>query len=127
MEQNIQEIVEKIEKLTVIELAQLVKTLEEKFGVSASQFVAAPFQPQTSVSTSETQTSGTVSVILQSAGDQKVQVIKVLREINPSLSLKDAKDIVDTAPRPIKEGIGKEEAEEIKKKLEAVGAKVEIK
>lgn len=127
MEQNIQDIVEKIEKLTVIELAQLVKTLEEKFQISASQIFTAPVQTQTPQAQTPAQSGGTVSVILQSAGDQKVQVIKVLRELNPSLSLKDAKDIVDNTPKPIKEGINIQDAEEIKKKLEALGAKVEIK
>jgi len=125
MEQSINEIIERIEKLTVIELADLVKRLEEKFGVSSLQFAPAQATPQTQ--TVEQEKTGTVNLILASAGDQKLQVIKVLREINPSWSLKDAKDIVDSAPKVIKEGISQTEAEELKKKLETVGAKVEIK
>ncbi len=125
MEQSINEIIERIEKLTVIELADLVKRLEEKFGVSSLQFAPAQVTPQTQAV--EQEKAGTVNLILASAGDQKLQVIKVLREINPSWSLKDAKDIVDSAPKVIKEGISQTEAEELKKKLEAVGAKVEIK
>jgi large subunit ribosomal protein L7/L12 len=127
MDKSIQDIVEKIEKLTVIELAELVKTLEEKFGVNLAYIPQTPAQAQTSQETQQAPSAGTVNVILQAAGDQKVQVIKVLREINPSWSLKDAKDIVDSAPKVIKEGISMQEAEELKKKLEAVGAKVEIK
>jgi len=127
MDKSIQDIVEKIEKLTVIELAELVKTLEEKFGVNLAYIPQAPAQAQTSQETQQTSSAGTVNVILQAAGDQKVQVIKVLREINPSWSLKDAKDIVDSTPKVIKEGVSMQEAEELKKKLEAVGAKVEIK
>mgnify|MGYP000505654379 CR=1 FL=1 len=126
MEKSIQDIVEKIERLTVIELAELVKILEEKFGINLAQIPqTAPVQNQNVAQ--EQKTSGTVNLILQSAGDQKVQVIKVLREINPGWSLKDAKDIVDSAPKVVKEGISFQEAEELKKKLEAVGAKVEIK
>lgn len=127
MDKSIQDIVEKIEKLTVIELAELVKTLEEKFGVNLAYIPQAPAQAQTFQETQQASSAGTVNVILQAAGDQKVQVIKVLREINPSWSLKDAKDIVDSAPKVIKEGVSMQEAEELKKKLEAVGAKVEIK
>jgi large subunit ribosomal protein L7/L12 len=127
MDKSIQDIVEKIEKLTVIELAELVKTLEEKFGVNLAYIPQAPAQAQTPQEAQQASSAGTVNVILQAAGDQKVQVIKVLREINPSWSLKDAKDIVDSAPKVIKEGVSMQEAEELKKKLEAVGAKVEIK
>src|SRR3989304_1337633 len=97
-----------IENISVLELSDLVKELEKKFGVTAA---AEP---------------ATVSVILANAGDKKIQVIKVVRELT-NLGLKEAKDLVDGAPKPIKEGIKKEEAEAMKKKLEDVGAKIEIK
>jgi large subunit ribosomal protein L7/L12 len=121
------DIIEKIEKLSVLELAELVKALEEKFGVSAQAMVAAPAAgagaPQ-GAAPAEEKTS--FSVVLTSAGDQKIQVIKVVRELI-GLGLKEAKDLVDAAPKPVKENVPKAEAEEIKKKLEEAGATVELK
>ncbi|MEN3185363.1 MAG: 50S ribosomal protein L7/L12 [Atribacterota bacterium] len=122
-----EEIIEAIEKMTVLELAELVKALEEKFGVSAAMpvaAVAAPAAAQAVVEEVEEKTE--FDVILKSAGAQKLQVIKEVRAIT-GLGLKEAKDLVDNPPKPVKEGISKKEAEEIKAKLEAAGAEVEIK
>jgi large subunit ribosomal protein L7/L12 len=122
-----EEIIEAIEKMTVLELAELVKALEEKFGVSAAMpvaAVAAPAAPQAAAEEVEEKTE--FDVILKSAGAQKLQVIKEVRAIT-GLGLKEAKDLVDNPPKPVKEGISKKEAEEIKAKLEAAGAEVEIK
>ncbi|MBU2567831.1 MAG: 50S ribosomal protein L7/L12 [Elusimicrobia bacterium] len=121
-------IVDAISKLTVIELAELVKTLEEKFGVSA----AVPIIAAGAVSSAGAGASAAAeektefSVILANVGQNKIPVIKVVREIT-GLGLKEAKDLVDTAPKPVKEGINKEQAEEIKNKLVELGATVEIK
>ncbi len=119
-----QSLIETIEKMTVLELNDLVKSLEEKFGVSAAAPVA--FAAPAAGADAAPAAAAKVSVILASAGDKKIQVLKVVREVL-GLGLKEAKDLVDGAPKPLKEGIKKEEAEEIKKKLEAEGAKVEIK
>lgn len=114
--------------MTVLELAELVKALEDKFGVSAAMpmtvgaMSAGPAADETEKK--EEKTSFTVE--LTNAGSQKIQVIKVLREIT-ALGLKESKDLVDAAPKPVKEGASKEEAEDIKKKLEAAGALVTIK
>ena len=125
--EKLQGILTSIETLTVLELAELVKALEEKFGVSAAAAVpmaavavgggaaAAPVEEKTSF-----------TVILTSAGDKKINVIKEIRTVT-SLGLKEAKDLVEGAPKTIKEDVNKEEAEKIKKVLEAQGAKVEIK
>ena len=113
------DIIEKVEKLTVVELAELIKALEEKFGVSAAMPMAAP----TAVGVEEEKTS--FDVILKAAGDQKIAVIKVVKEVT-GLGLKEAKDIVDAAPKPVKQGLKKAEADEVKAKLEAVGATVEL-
>jgi len=118
------EIITAIEGMTVLELSELVKTLEDKFGVTAAMPVAAAAAPGAGGAAEAA--SDEVDVILASAGDKKIQVLKALREIT-GLGLKEAKDLVDTAPKPVKEKIKKEEAETIKKKLEAEGAKVEIK
>jgi large subunit ribosomal protein L7/L12 len=119
---KLQEIISKIENLTVVELAELVKLMEEKFGVSAAL-------PQTATAgvaaTGEAAEKTSWNVMLKAAGDQKINVIKVIREVT-GLGLKEAKDLVDAAPRIVKEGLKKEEAEEIKKKLESVGATAEI-
>jgi len=114
------EIISKIEQLTAVELADLVKALEEKFGVSAAMPVAAGAAAAAGGEKSE------ADVVLQAVGDQKINVIKAVKEIT-GLGLKEAKDLVDNAPKPIKEGVKMEEAEEIKKKLEEVGATVELK
>ncbi|MDQ7829877.1 MAG: 50S ribosomal protein L7/L12 [Armatimonadota bacterium] len=124
------EIVAAIENLTVLELAELVKALEERFGVSAAAPVAvaagpAPAgAPAAAAPPAEEQTE--FDVILASVGEKKIQVIKVVRELT-GLGLKEAKDLVDNAPRPVKEKVSRQEAEQIKAKLEAEGAKVEIK
>lgn len=120
-------LVEQIEKLSVLDLAELVKVLEEKFGVSAAapvMAVAAAGASAAGAAPAEEQT--TFNVELTDAGANKIGVIKVVREIT-QMGLKDAKDLVDGAPKVIKEGISKAEAEEIKKKLEAAGAKVTLK
>ncbi|HAI51876.1 MAG: 50S ribosomal protein L7/L12 [Limnochordia bacterium] len=120
-----EQILEAIENMTVLELSELVKALEEKFGVSAAAPVAvAAAAPAAAAEAAEEKTE--FDVILQSVGDKKINVIKVVREIT-SLGLKEAKDLVDNAPKPVKEGISKEQAEEIKAKLEEAGATVEIK
>ncbi len=125
-EKKFQEIIEKIEKMSVVELAEFVKELEEKFGVSAMpSFQAAPIVGGGQGQAVEEEKSS-VSVILQSAGDNKIQVIKAVKEIT-GLGLKEAKDLVDKAPQAIKENIDSKEAEEIKKKLEEAGATVEVK
>lgn len=121
------QIMEAIEGMTVLELSELVKGLEDKFGVKAQAAVVAAGPAAAGgagAAAAEEQT--TFNVILQSAGDKKIQVIKVVRELT-KLGLKEAKDLVDGAPKPVREGIGKEEAADIKKKLEEAGAVVEIK
>ena len=119
--------IEAIEKMTVLELSELVKAIEEKFGVSAAMPMmmgAAPAGGDEEGEKKEEKTSFTVE--LTSAGGEKIQVIKALREVT-SLGLKEAKDLADAAPKAVKEGASKEEAEEIKKKLETAGATVTIK
>jgi large subunit ribosomal protein L7/L12 len=123
---KLDKIVEDLSSLTVLEAADLAKLLEEKWGVSAAAPVAAAAGPAAAAApAAEAQTE--FSVILKDAGDKKINVIKVVREVVPSLGLKEAKDLVEAAPKPVKEGVSKEEAETIKKKLEETGAKVEIK
>ena len=109
--------------MTVLELNELVKAIEEEFGVTAAAPVAVAGGAAAGAAEEE---KTEFDVILTSAGDQKIKVIKVVREIT-GLGLKDAKDLVDNAPKPLKEGVSKEEAEEIKAKLEEVGAGVELK
>lgn len=113
------DIISKIETLTTVELAELVKELQEKFGVSA----AAPVAAGGGAAAAEEKTS--FNVFLKSGGDQKINVIKVIREAT-GLGLKEAKDLVDGAPKMVKEGLKKEEAEELKKKLADAGGTVEI-
>lgn len=127
--QDAQKVLDMVEKLSVMDLANLVKAMEEKFGVSAAAPVmmaaagpAAAGAPQGGVE----EESGKVNVVLADAGAQKINVIKVVREIT-GLGLKEAKDLVDGAPKPVKEGVDKEEAKKMKEKLEAAGAKVEFK
>lgn len=123
---NLQKLVDELSNLTVIEAAELSKLLEEKWGVSAAAPVAVAAGPAAAAApAAEAQTE--FSVILKDAGDKKINVIKVVREVMPSLGLKEAKDLVEAAPKAVKEGVSKEEAETIKKKLEETGAKVEIK
>ncbi len=122
---TIAEIVEKIEKLTVIELADLSKALQDKFGVSAAAPVAMAAMPAGGgEAAAEEKTE--FDVMLLTAGDKKIQVIKVVREIT-SLGLKEAKELVDSAPSKVKEGVSKEEAEAIRTKLQDAGAQIEIK
>jgi len=113
-----------IEKMTVLELSEMVKELEEKFGVSAAAPVALAAAGPAQAAPEEEKTE--FDVMLTGFGDQKIQVIKVARAVT-GLGLKEAKDLVEAAPKAVKEGVSKDEAEEIKAKLEAVGASVEIK
>jgi large subunit ribosomal protein L7/L12 len=120
-----EQVVDYLSNLPVIQIAELVKTLEEKWGVSAAPVaVAAAGGGAAPAAAAEEKTE--FNVILADAGANKINVIKAVREIT-ALGLKEAKDLVEGAPKPIKEGIGKDEAEDIKKKLEAAGAKVEVK
>lgn len=121
------EILDAIAGMTVLELSELIKEMEEKFGVSAAAAavaVAAPAAAGGAAAAAEEQTEFTV--VLADAGANKVSVIKAVRELT-GLGLKEAKDLVDGAPKPIKEGVDKATAEEVKKKLEEAGAKVEVK
>ena len=121
---NLEKIVEELSALTVLEAADLAKLLEEKWGVSAAAAVAVAAGPAAAAAPVEEQTEFTV--ILAAAGDKKIEVIKEVRAIT-SLGLKEAKDLVEGAPKPVKEGVTKEEAEKIKAALEKAGAKVELK
>ncbi len=124
---NREEILDAIGNMTVLDLAEFVKEFEDKFGVTAAApvAVAAPAAGGGgAAAAAEEQTE--FDVILQGVGDKKIQVIKVVREVT-SLGLKDAKDLVDGAPKPVKEGVSKDEAEQIKSKLEEQGATVELK
>ncbi len=123
---NVETILESIEKLTLIEAAELVKAMEEKFGVSAAAPVAVAAAPAAGADAAAADAPSEVSVILASAGANKIPVLKIVREIT-GLGLKEAKDLVDGAPKAIKENIKKEEAAELKAKLEEAGATVEIK
>jgi len=121
---KIQTIIDTVKELSVIELSELVKAFEEEFGVSAAAPVAVAAAPGAGAAAAEEQTE--FDVILASAGANKIAVIKVVREVT-GLGLKEAKEVVDGAPKPVKEKIEKAEAEEIKKKLEEAGASVEVK
>ncbi len=121
---KIEEMIKTIEGLTVLELSDLVKALEEKFGVSAAAPVAVAAAGAAAGPAEEVKDE--VDVILSGVGDKKIQVLKVVREIT-GLGLKEAKDLVDTVPKPVKTKIKKTEADEIKKKIEAEGGTVEIK
>lgn len=123
--EKVAKLLEEIDTLTVLELAEAVKALEEKYGVSAAAPVAvAAAAPSAAAPAAEEKTE--FDVVLTETGASKINVIKVVREIT-QLGLKDAKDLVDNAPKPVKEKASKAEAEEIKKKLEEAGAKVELK
>ncbi len=121
-----EEIKEAIKNMTVLELAELVKELEEEFGVSAAAMVAAAPAAGGAAGGAAAEEKTEFDVILQSPGDKKINVIKVVREIT-GLGLKEAKELVDSAPKAIKEGVSKDEAEQIKAKLEEAGATVEVK
>lgn len=122
MAANLEKLVDDLSALTVLEAADLAKLLEEKWGVSA----AAPVAAAAGGGAAAAEEKDSFDVILTGAGDNKINVIKVVREVT-GLGLKEAKDLVDGAPKPVKEGLAKAEAEELKTKLEAAGAKVEMK
>ena len=124
MSDKVLKLIEDVKALTVMELSELVKALEEEFGVSAAApvAVAAAAAPAAAAAAEE---KTEFDVVLAEVGPNKINVIKVVREIT-GLGLKEAKDLVDGAPKPVKEGAGKDDAEEIKKKLEEAGAKVEL-
>lgn len=128
LSEKLEGVMKTIEELTVIELATLVKALEEKFGVSAAAAVAvaAPVGGAAGGAAEAAEEKTSFNVVLTAAGDKKINVIKEIRSIT-QLGLKEAKDLVESAPKAVKEGATKDEAEEIKKKLEAAGASVEIK
>ena len=117
------DLIEKIEKLSVLELNELVKTLEQKFGVSAQAPAPAP---STSLGASAVEEKDSFTIELKEAGGQKIAMIKVIKEML-GLGLKEAKDLVEAAPAVLKEGVKKEEAEKIKKQIEDAGGKVELK
>lgn len=121
-----EEIIEAISGLTVLELADLVKALEEKFGVSAAAPVAVAVAPGASAAASAAEEQTEFDAILEKVGEKKIQVIKVVRELT-GLGLKEAKELVDGAPKPVKEKVGRQEAEAVKTKLEAEGATVTVK
>lgn len=123
-----QKILDLVEKLSIVELADLVKVMEEKFGVSAAAPMMMAAMPGAGAAAGAAggEEKSTVNVVLASAGAQKINVIKVIREIT-GLGLAEAKGLVDAAPKPVKENVKPEEGEELKKKLEAVGATVELK
>mgnify|MGYP001283505200 FL=1 len=120
---DLNKIIDELSKLTVVEAAELSKQLEEKWGVTAAAAVAAPAAGTAAAPAEE---KSEFTVVLASAGDKKINVIKEVRAIT-ALGLKEAKDLVEGAPKEIKSGVSKKDAEEMKKKLEAAGAKVELK
>jgi large subunit ribosomal protein L7/L12 len=127
MAEKLQDMIKSIEEMTVLELADLVKALEEKFGVKANMpMMAAPAAGAAAAGAPAAEEKSTFTVVLANAGANKIAVIKEVRTMT-SLGLKEAKDLVDAAPKPVKEGVPKEEAEDMKKKLEAAGATVELK
>ncbi len=121
-----EEIMQAIESMTVLELSELVKAMEEKFGVSAAAPVAVAAAAPAAGGAAAADEQTEFDVILKSAGDKKINVIKVVREIT-GLGLKEAKALVDEAPKPVKEKVAKAEADEIKAKLEEAGAQIEVK
>jgi len=122
--EKVLKLIEDVKNMTVLELSELVKALEEEFGVSAAAPVAVAAAPAAAAPAAEEKTEFTV--VLANFGANKINVIKVIREIT-GLGLKEAKDLVDNCPKPVKENIAKDEAEAIQKKLEEAGAKVELK
>jgi large subunit ribosomal protein L7/L12 len=123
---DLQSIADNLSTLTVMEAAQLVKMLEEKWGVSAAAPVAVAAVGGGAAPAAAAEEKTEFEVVLKEVGDNKINVIKVVREVT-SLGLKEAKDLVDGAPKTVKEGVTKDDAEAMKKKFEAVGAKVEVK
>lgn len=126
MSEKIQEIVEKIKALSLLEASELKKALENEFGVTAAAPVVMAGGPVAGADAAPVEEKTEFDVILQAAGEKKINVIKVVRA-HTGLGLKEAKDLVDSAPKPVKEGISKDEAEKIKKELEENGATVSIK
>ncbi len=124
--ENGKKVLEIVEKMTVLELADLVKVMEDKFGVSAAAPVAAVAQAGNAGAAEAEEEKDMFNVILKDAGSNKINVIKAVREINPDLGLKEAKDLVESAPQTLKEDVKKEDAEEMKKKFEEAGATVEL-
>jgi large subunit ribosomal protein L7/L12 len=120
------ELIEEIKKMSVLELSELVKALEEEFGVSATAVAAAPAAAAADGAAAEEEESSTVDVVLTGAGEKKIQVIKVVRAAT-GLGLKEAKALVDEAPKPVKEGIDREEGEKLKGEIEEAGGSVELK
>ena len=127
-EKKIDTLIKSIEEMTVLELSELVKALEEKFGVQAAMpaMAAMPGAGGAQAQGAAAEEKDSFNVVLASVGGNKIAVIKEVRAIT-SLGLKEAKDLVESAPKPVKEGVGKDEAEQLKKKLEAAGATVELK
>lgn len=121
------EILKSVEEMTVLELSDLVKALEEKFGVSAAPVAVAASVPQSGDSGEPKEEQTVFNVVLAAAGDNKIGVIKAVRELVPTLGLQEAKTLVESAPKEVLTGVNKAAAEEAKKKLEAAGAKVELK
>lgn len=126
MSDKVVKLIEDVKSLTVLELSELVKALEEEFGVSAAAPVAVAAAPAAGGAAPAAEEKTEFDVVLAAAGDQKIKVIKVVRELT-GLGLKEAKAVVDEAPKPLKEGVTKEEADEIKAKIEEVGGSVEVK
>jgi len=124
MSDKVAKLIEDVKALTVLELSELVKALEEEFGVSAAAPVAVAAAPVAAAAAAEEKTE--FDVILKAIGPQKIQVIKAVREIT-GLGLKEAKDLVDGAPKPVKEGVSKDDAAAMEEKLKAAGAEVEVK
>ena len=122
---DLQKIVDELSTLTVLEAADLAKMLEEKWGVSAAAAVAVAAGPAAGAATAPAEEQTEFTVVLASAGDKKIEVIKEVRAIT-GLGLKEAKELVDSAPKPVKEGINQEESDQIKAQLEEAGATVEI-
>jgi large subunit ribosomal protein L7/L12 len=120
------ELIEQIKKMSVLDLADLVHALEDEFGVSAAAPVAVAAGPAAAAEAEAEEEKTSFDVILQSFGEKKIEVIKVVRALT-GLGLKEAKAVVEEAPKPVKEGVNKDEAEEAKKQLEAAGATVDVK
>jgi large subunit ribosomal protein L7/L12 len=123
---DLTKLVDELSNLTVLEAAELAKMLEEKWGVSAAAAVAVAAAPGAAAAAAPVEEKTEFTVVLAATGDKKIEVIKEVRAIT-GLGLKEAKDLVEGAPKPLKEGVSKDEAEKIKKQIEAVGAKVELK
>ncbi len=127
-QEKMDELIKTIEEMTVLELSELVKALEDRFGVSAAAPMAMAAAPAGAGAAADVaEEKDTFDVVLAEVGPNKIQVIKAVRELSSGLGLKEAKDLVESAPKAIKEGVNKEEAEAAKAKLEDAGAKVEVK